>query len=113
MAKAPGPRSRSCAPWSSATSTRPMAERVLRGRPASPGLAVGPLVRLPKVTVDYIRPRIEQRGDTLLIREEVEPTVEGDRLEAALERARQELAALTAGADEMGAEILEFQLALL
>ena len=35
------------------------------------------------------------------------------RLEAALERARQELANLAAGADAMGAEILEFQLALL
>jgi phosphoenolpyruvate-protein phosphotransferase (PTS system enzyme I) len=90
-----------------------MAERVLRGRPGSPGLAIGPLVRLPKVSVDYIRPTIEQRGDTLLIREEVEPAVERDRLEAALERARQELAALAAGADGMGTEILEFQLALL
>ena len=90
-----------------------MAERVLRGRPGSPGLAIGPLVRLPKVSVDYVRPTIEQRGDTLLIREEVEPAVERDRLEAALERARQELAALAAGADGIGTEILEFQLALL
>jgi phosphotransferase system enzyme I (PtsI) len=90
-----------------------MAERILRGRPASPGLVIGPLVRLPKVTVDFASPKIEQQGDNLVIREQVDPGIERARLEGALERARQELSALAADAGDMGAEILEFQLALL
>ena len=90
-----------------------MPERILRGRAASPGVVLGPLVRLPKVYVDFVAPRVEHRGGNLVLREKVYPGEERARLEAALERARQELANLAAGADAMGAEILEFQLALL
>ena len=90
-----------------------MPERVLRGRPASPGLVIGPLVRLPRVTVDDVRPKLEQQGEHLVIREQVDPVVERAHLEDSLQRARHGLSELAAGADEMGAEILEFQLALL
>ena len=57
--------------------------------------------------------KIEQQGEHLVTREQVEPDLERARLENAIERARQELSALAASTDEMGAEILEFQLALL
>src|SRR6476659_6433029 len=90
-----------------------MPERILRGRPASPGVVLGPLVRLPKVYVDFIAPTVEHRDGDIFFREQVDAGEELARLEAALERARQELANLAAGADAMGAEILEFQLALL
>ena len=90
-----------------------MPERLLRGRPASPGVVIGPLVRLPRVLVDLTNPRIAQRGDSFVLSEQVEPGVERARLVRAVERARQELAELAAGTDEIGAEILEFQLALL
>lgn len=74
---------------------------------------MGPLVRLPKVTAPFRPATIEQEGDRLMLREEVDPNVERARLEQAIEEARQGLSVLAAGADEMGAEILEFQLALL
>lgn len=90
-----------------------MPERILRGRPASPGVVLGPLVRLPKVYVDFIAPTVEHRGGNLVLHEQIDPVEERARLEAALEHARQELANLAASADAMGAEILEFQLALL
>ena len=90
-----------------------MPERTLRGRAASPGLAIGPLVRLPRVAAPYTPAKIEQQGEHLVTREQVEPDLERSRLKNAIEGARQELSALAASTDEMGAEILEFQLALL
>jgi phosphotransferase system enzyme I (PtsI) len=73
----------------------------LRGTPASPGLAAGPLVRL--------RPPAERRriaGD---------PAAERDSLQRAIEAAAGELGAMmeAAGADEDAAGILAFQLAFL
>ena len=90
-----------------------MAERILKGRPASPGLAIGPLVRLPRVALRPAAAGLERRGDHLVLREQVEPAAERARLEAAIGQARQELGELCAASDGMGAEILEFQLALL
>ncbi len=90
-----------------------MAERILRGRPASPGLAIGPLVRLPPVTVRPADAVLERQGDHLVLREQVDTPTERARLEAAIERAREELAHLAATSDDMGADILEFQQALL
>ena len=88
-----------------------MAERILRGRPASPGLAIGPLVRLPKVA-RVGRPTLEQRGDHLRPPRAGRPAVE----RAAWRRrssVRGRSWRLCAASDGMGAEILEFQLALL
>jgi phosphotransferase system enzyme I (PtsI) len=90
-----------------------MAERILRGRPASPGLAIGPLVRLPQIGVKPGRTTLERKGEHLVFREQIEPAVERTRLQEAIERARHELTELCAASDGMGAEILEFQLALL
>jgi phosphoenolpyruvate-protein phosphotransferase (PTS system enzyme I) len=90
-----------------------MAERVLRGRGASPGLVIGPLVRLPRVCIRFARATVEREGPRPVIREELDSDAERARLEKAIARARDELGALAAAADEMGAEILEFQLALL
>ena len=90
-----------------------MAERILKGRPASPGLAIGPLVRLPKVRLSVVRARAEPAGDHIVLREDIDPETEAARLDEALGRARAELESLIAGTDAMGAEILEFQLALL
>ncbi|MGD9508312.1 MAG: phosphoenolpyruvate--protein phosphotransferase [Geminicoccaceae bacterium] len=90
-----------------------MAERVLRGRPASPGLAIGPLVRLPQVGVRPAPATLEREGEHLVFREQVDPAAERARLQEAVERARQELTELCGASDGMGAEILEFQLALL
>ncbi|HEX6015172.1 MAG TPA: phosphoenolpyruvate--protein phosphotransferase [Geminicoccaceae bacterium] len=90
-----------------------MAERVLRGRSASPGLAIGPLVRLPKLRVRLGRPAVGRGVPRLTIREELDPDAERARLDKAIARARDELSALAAAADDMGADILEFQLELL
>ena len=86
-----------------------MAERILRGRPASPGLAIGPLVRLPKVMLS-LGPG---QGGHPLAGGDIDPAGEAAQLQTALDRAHAELEALIAGADEIGAEILEFQLELL
>jgi phosphotransferase system enzyme I (PtsI) len=90
-----------------------MAERILHGRLASPGLAIGPLVWLPRVQVQPARAVLERKGEHLVLREQVHSAVERARLEAAIEQARQELRDLVAASDSMGAEILEFQLELL
>jgi phosphotransferase system enzyme I (PtsI) len=90
-----------------------MAERILRGRPASPGLAMGPLVRLPKVVCSIVHSRAERDGEHIVLREEVDAAEEAQRLDDALARARAEIETLIAASDAMGAEILEFQLALL
>lgn len=106
-----------------------MAERTLRGRPASSGLALGPMVRLPRDTVALGRSGAELRGGEIVIRkdadpaealsrlgreaDEVDPAEEMRKLDRALEQAREELTALVASTGEMGADILEFQLALL
>ena len=90
-----------------------MPERVLRGRAASPGVAIGPLVRLPRLEMAPAQATVTRRGEHLVIREQVEPVAERARLEAAIEQARAELAALAAASEGMGADILEFQLALL
>src|SRR5215213_491267 len=89
----------SCGPWSRGTSTRPMAEQVHHGRAASPGLAIGPLVR----------PAFA-RSDAAIA---ASPEEDARQLGAALARAAGELTQLAAGAAGLGAEILEFQLALL
>jgi phosphotransferase system enzyme I (PtsI) len=75
-----------------------MAEQVHHGRAAAPGLAIGPLVRLARLT--------ETTAST------GSPTDESRRLHDALARARRELQALAAAASAMGAEILEFQVEL-
>src|SRR4051812_42390907 len=89
----------SCGPWSNGTSTRRMAEQVHHGRAASPGLAIGPLVR----------PAIAH-GDAAVT---ASPEEEARRLGAALARAAGELTQLADADAGLGAEILEFQLALL
>lgn len=76
-----------------------MVEHVHHGRAAAPGLAIGPLVRLVHAT------------ETASVAGT--PGEEGQRLCAALARARAELEALAATDAAMGAEILEFQVALL
>ena len=85
-----------------------MAERTLRGRPASPGLAIGPLVRLPKVVLT-LPPDL---GDHPAAARHDRPQEEA-KLQGALERARVELEELIARTDAVGAEVLEFQLELL
>lgn len=85
-----------------------MAERILRGRPASPGLAIGPLVRLPKVML-----ALGPVQDDHPLGQALDPAEEQERLQAALDAARAELEGLIASTDAMGAEILEFQLELL
>lgn len=90
-----------------------MAERILKGRPASPGLAIGPLVRLPPVRVRPAPAVLERDGEHLVFREQVDNAVERERLETAVGRARDELRDQIAASDGMGAEILEFQLELL
>ena len=78
---------------------RSAAERTYRGQPASPGLAMGALVRL--------------AAHAHAVAETVQsPSAEKVRLEAAIGRAKGELSALIAANDAMGADILEFQLAL-
>ena len=79
-----------------------MAERVLRGRPASPGLAIGPLVRLPRVVLRSCTPGSSAAGEQLILREEVDAAAERARLDGALARARGELEALVAATDGHG-----------
>jgi len=78
---------------------RPRPERRLTGRAASPGLASGTLV------VD--------RGTAAVDRPAGTPAEERAALRAALDAAAGRLAELAGEADEMGGEILEFQLALI
>ena len=75
------------------------AEKTYRGQPASPGLAMGALVRL----AAHAPAVVETVGS---------PSVEKVRLQAAIGRAKGELSALIAANDAMGADILEFQLEL-
>src|SRR3954447_22655803 len=77
-----------------------MAETVLTGRSASPGLAIGPLVRLADV----------MEADAAPVRA---PAQEQARLAAAVEQAKAELAALVEGGAEDESAILAFQLELL
>ena len=79
---------------------RSAAEQSYRGEPASPGLAMGAVVRL--------------AASTQAVAEAVgSPNDEKARLELAIVQARGELSALIAANDAMGADILEFQLELL
>ncbi len=79
---------------------RSAAEQSYRGEPASPGLAMGALVRL--------------AAQAQTVAETVESaSAEEIRLEAAIGQAKDELTALIAANDAMGADILEFQLELL
>src|SRR5262245_8449280 len=79
---------------------RSAAEQRYRGEPASPGLAMGALVRL-AAHVQTAAETVESAG------------AEKIRLEAAIARAKVELSALIAANDTMGADILEFQRELL
>ena len=79
---------------------RSAAERSYRGQPASPGLAMGALVRL-AAPLPAAGETVESAG------------AEKVRLEAAIARAKGELAVLIAATDAMGADILEFQRELL
>jgi phosphotransferase system enzyme I (PtsI) len=79
---------------------RPAAERTYRGEPASPGLAIGALVRLAARTQ-----AVDDSGEP--------PAAAKARLAAAIDQAKHELAALIAANDAMGADILEFQHELL
>jgi phosphotransferase system enzyme I (PtsI) len=76
-----------------------MAERLLHGRPAAPGLAIGPLVRLLQATVDT-----GAHGP---------PQQEHARLDRAMAEAGAELEGLATADGELGAEILAFQVELL
>ncbi len=74
---------------------------VLQGRPAAPGLAIGPLV-------------VVQRRESAVDHAAESPEAERRRLVAAVDAARQALAALaTHGGGELAEEILMFQMALL
>jgi phosphotransferase system enzyme I (PtsI) len=79
---------------------RSAAERSYRGEPASPGLAMGALVRL----AAHVQTVAETVGSA---------SAEKARLEASIARAKGELSALIAANDAMGADILEFQRELL
>lgn len=79
---------------------RSAAEQSYRGQPASPGLAMGALVRL-AARAATASETVESVG------------AEKVRLETAIARAKGELAALIAATDAMGADILEFQRELL
>jgi phosphotransferase system enzyme I (PtsI) len=79
---------------------RPAAERTYRGEPASPGLAIGALVRLAARTQ-----AVDDAGEP--------PAAAKARLKAAIGQAKDELSALIAANDAMGADILEFQHELL
>jgi len=79
-----------------------VSERRYPGRLAAPGLVIGPLVRLPEPT-----PAASERPAGT-------PAVERARLAAAIEAAREAVAALMASDGEgMAVEILAFQLAML
>ena len=79
---------------------RSAAEQSYRGDAASPGLAMGALVRL-AARAQAVTETVESPG------------AEKARLEAAIGRAKDELTALIAASDAMGGDILEFQLELL
>jgi len=79
---------------------RSAAEQSYRGEPASPGLAMGALVRL-ATHVQAIAETVESAS------------AEKVRLEAAIGQAKGELSDLIAANDAMGADILEFQRELL
>ncbi len=79
---------------------RSAAEQSYRGEPASPGLAMGALVRV----AAHAPAVVETVGPA---------SAEKIRLEAAIGQAKSELAALIAANDAMGADILEFQRELL
>ena len=79
---------------------RRAAEQSYRGEPASPGLAMGALVRLAA--------HVQTVAETV-----ASASAEKVRLEAAIARAKGELSALIAANDAMGADILEFQRELL
>jgi phosphotransferase system enzyme I (PtsI) len=79
---------------------RPAAERTYRGEPASPGLAIGALVRLAARAL-----AVDDAGEP--------PETAKSRLKAAIGQAKSELSALIAANDAMGADILEFQQELL
>src|SRR5688572_20261617 len=76
-----------------------MAELVRRGRAASPGLVIGPLVR--RRTSEAAKPGAGSAEE------------ERRRLRAALDRAMEELTVLAAADAGMGEEILAFQIAML
>jgi phosphotransferase system enzyme I (PtsI) len=78
----------------------PAIERVFRGQPAAPGLAIGPLHRLERLAVTEAPPF---QG----------AAAERRRLSAAIETARAQLADLVAANAAAAAEILEFQVELL
>src|SRR5918996_2714689 len=88
-------------PWSSAISmTDAIGAAVLSGVAASPGLAVGPIAL--------------QQGQRIERRKVGRPDEERNVLSAALAAAAMQLTALGEAAhDDVAAEILEFQLALL
>ena len=79
---------------------RSAAEQSYRGEPASPGLAMGALVRLAART-ETVAETVESAG------------AEKVRLEVAIGQAKGELSVLVATSDAMGADILEFQRELL
>jgi len=79
---------------------RSATEQSYRGEPASPGLAMGALVRL----AAHARSVVETVESA---------SAEKARLETAIGQAKGELSALIAADDAMGADILEFQLELL
>src|SRR5262245_27601381 len=91
-----------CDRWWSAISMKPplSPERVFRGQPAAPGLAIGPLVRL------------LQRGSVHSATAE-SADAERRKLDHAVAQAGAALKALVAANDAVGADILEFQLELL
>ena len=77
-----------------------MAETRLQGRPASPGLILGPLFRLDEGDAEDTAPADD-------------PAAEHGKLDTALEQAASDLAELMADASDDGAEILAFQSAML
>ncbi len=76
-----------------------MAERRVAGEPASPGFAIGPLVRIETMAATTAAARL--------------PAEERLALERAMTRAQGDLEALAAGDDAMAAEVLAFQAELL
>src|SRR5437879_1011288 len=103
----PATRSPRLSPWSTAASMRmstrrekgSMGEIRLRGRPAAPGFARGPLV-----TLEARERRRLPNGD---------PLEEASALRAALAAAAAQLVGLRTHINGTGADILGFQLALL
>lgn len=77
-----------------------MAERRLQGRPAAPGLAIGPLIRL-------------EQSQSANRRRQGKPAEECSALDGAIAKAMVDLEALAAVASGDGAEILAFQIEML